>query len=193
MSKNMEGKLDFLRECMSDPALVQRPIPIDQFGKAFCIVCAYKPCVRSRANTMLFTERVANWEDRMFRKVPRAPENDERYAQIRGKRFLTVEEPLIVNTDPESVPTVEQPPEAPVHSTPPQPTKPPIQIIPVPPAAAPLVMTQQSPPVAAPHQGEPTLNNTPFQGGIVLPGKPEDKKEDQFVEPGSTFTFGEDE
>jgi hypothetical protein len=50
-------------------------------------------------------------------------------------------------------------------------------------------MTQ---PVIAPQQ-EPSLNNTPFQGGIVLPGKPNDKKEDKFVEPGSTFTFGDDE
>jgi|SRR5271157_2001056 len=193
MSKIMGDKLDFLRECMSDPALVQRPMPIDQFGQAFCIVCSNKHCVRSRATTMLFTERVANWEDRMFRKVPRAPENDERYAQIRGKRFLPVEEPIAVSTDPESVPTPEQPLEAPVHSTPPRPTEPSIQITFPSPAAAPIVMTQPPPPVAAPHQGEPTLDNTPFQGGIVLPGKPEDKKEDQFVEPGSTFTFGEDE
>lgn len=142
---------------------------------------------------MIFTERVANWEDRMFRKVPRATENDERYAQIRGKRFQSVEEPIAVNVHSESVPTPEQPPEIPVHSTPHKPTEPPDQTTPPLPAAIPSVMTQQPPPTAAPHHGEPALNNTPFQGGIVLPGKPDDKKEDKFVEPGSTFTFGEDE
>jgi len=57
------------------------------------------------------------------------------------------------------------------------------------PPAPPPVMTH---PVIAPQQ-EPSLNNTPFQGGIVLPGKPVDKKEDKFLEPGATFTFGEDD
>jgi hypothetical protein len=50
-------------------------------------------------------------------------------------------------------------------------------------------MTQ---PVIPPQQKEPTLDNTPFQGGITLPGKPVDVKEDKVLNPGATFTFGDE-
>ena len=142
---------------------------------------------------MLFTERVANWEPRMFSKVPRAADDDENYARIRAKNFQSVREPLVVNTPPETAPVPAKPPETPVHFTPMTPTAipdlEPSVPEPTPEPASELVMTQQ---VSVPKQ-EPTLNNTPFQGGIVLPGKPVDKKEDKFVEPGATFTFGDDE
>jgi hypothetical protein len=186
-------KTDFLKECMSDPALVSQPIPIDQFSRSFCVVCGYKPCVRSAASGMIFTERVANWKSRMFTDVPRASDNDPNYARIRAKNFQNLNEPLVVNVQPE-VPLVHSEPSGPpVHSTPPEPTEPPVQVVQTPPAVPPLVMTHPVPPPGAQQQGEPTLTNTPFQSGMVLPGKPVDKKEDKFVEPGAIITFGEDE
>jgi hypothetical protein len=196
-----DEKADYLRECMSDPALVSQPIPIDQFSRAFCVVCGYKPCVRSRANTMVFTERVATWQPRLFTNVPRADDNDPNYARIRAKNFQSVDEPLVVNTQTVAAPAPTQAPapqplEPPIHSTPDRPTESPVQQVQTPPAPVPLVAqpapVTQAASVSAPHQ-EPTLDNTPFAGGIVLPGKPVDKKEDKFVEPGSTFTFGDDD
>jgi hypothetical protein len=199
---NHEPKGDFLKECMTDPALVARSVPIDQFCQTYCVVCSYKPCVRSRANQMIFTERVANWRPRMFTQVPRAADDDENYAKIRAKNFQNVGEPLVVNfpsfpdpAPPTSDPTPEQPAGAPLHFTPMTPTEPAILEAPEPPPADPPapkpapVMTQ----TVAALQQEPTLNNTPFQGGIVLPGKPVDKQEDKFLEPGATFTFDEDD
>lgn len=202
-----DEKTDFLRECMTDPALVSQPIPIDQFSRAFCVVCGYKPCVRSRANTMVFTERVANWRLRLFTNVPRADDNDPNYARIRAKRFQSTEEPLVVNVHTEAATPSEpspapapQPSDAPVHSTPPRPTEHEAPPAPTPPAPVPLAALNTSLPASltqapitnAPQQ-TPTLDNTPFAGGIVLPGKPVDKKEDKFVEPGATITFGEDD
>jgi hypothetical protein len=131
---------------------------------------------------MLFTERVATWEARLFTHVPRAADNDENYARIRAKNFQSVREPLVVNLPAEVPPVQEKPLEEPLHFIPPTPTNE------VPMVTPPTIMQ----PVISTQQEEPTLNNTPFQGGIVLPGKPEDKKEDKFIEPGSTFTFGEE-
>ncbi len=184
-------KADFLRECMSTPGLMVRPIPIDQFCQAFCVVCSQKDCIRSRANTMIFTERVTNWKDRWFLKVPRASETDENYAHIRAKRFIPIEDGIVFNTtldhvtasSEESSNPAEKPVEAPVHSIVDESTKPVTEII------TPSAPREQPPVV---RKEVPTLNNTPFAGGIVLPGKPVDKGTDQFIEPGATFTF-EDE
>ncbi len=184
-----ESKSDFLRECMSDPALVERPLPIDQFCQAFCVVCSQKACTRSRAHTMLFTERVATWKTRLFDNVPRAAENDENYARIRAKNFQSLEGPLVVNSpsEPKVMPVFrEKPAETPVHSDPIRPTE-----IPVP-DPAPPTQAQPAPPTHMVQSPEPSIDNTPFQGGIVLPGKPVDKKVDKFVEPGGTFTFGDE-
>ncbi len=185
---NQDPKSDYLKECMTDPALVSGTVPIDQFCQTFCVVCSYKPCTRSRANHMLFTERVANWRPRMFTEVPRAADDDENFARIRAKNFQSVGEPLIVNTQPEPSPVPEKPAEAPLHFISMTPTEPVLEAAPAP-APPPPAMTH---PVVATQQ-EPSLNNTPFQGGIILPGKPVDKKEDKFLEPGATFTFGEDD
>jgi hypothetical protein len=186
-----EQKSDYLKECMTDPALIDRTVPIDQFCQAYCVVCAYKPCVRSRANQMIFTERVANWKLRMFTNVPRASESDENYATIRAKNFQTVEESLVIGTHQEQAKTPEQPPEMPIHFTPIESTTTPAEIPPSPasPSPMPPVITR---PANAPRQ-QPTLNNTPFQGGVILPGKPVDKDQDQKIDVGGTFTFGDDE
>src|SRR5512135_2096050 len=152
-----DEKADFLRECMTDPALVSQPVPIDQFSRAFCVVCAYKPCVRSRANTMVFTERVANWVPRMFTQVPRAADDDPNYARIRAKNFQSVNEPLVVEVqpevpvqpEPEAAPMQTQPPEPPVHSEPPRPTESPVQSVSTPQAPVPLAASPVIPEPAA--------------------------------------------
>ena len=196
-----DQKSDYLRECMTDPALVSGAMPIDQFSQVYCVVCSYKPCVRSRANHMLFTERVANWLPRMFTQVPRAADDDERYARIRAKNFQSVEAPLTVNTRPLHVPEFvsiqDKPSEAPVHSIPitsteppaPAPALSPVETLEAPVMTQPVIAPQL---VVTPQQTEPTLNNTPFQGGIILKGKPVDNKEDKVLDPSGTFTFGDD-
>jgi hypothetical protein len=189
---------DYLRECMTDPALVNQPVPIDQFSRIYCVVCGYKPCVRSRANTMVFTERVANWRPRLFTEVPRAEDSDPNYARIRAKNFQSVDEPLAISNGEafaKNFAPIPQPTEPLAYFEPDRPAEPIAHQILTPPSipstSQPLPLT---PPVSvnAPHQ-EPTLDNTPFGGGIILPGKPVDKKEDKLMDPGSTFTFGDDE
>lgn len=173
-------KSDFLRECMSDPALVERPMPIDHFAQAFCIVCSQKECTRSRSNTMLFTERVSTWKSRLFDNVPRADDNDTNYGRIRAKNFQSVEDPIIINTEsvriPEQIPVLK-----PEEDKFPTVTKNENQSTNI--CIEPSVLVVQN--------KEPELNNTPFQGGIIISGKPIDKTEDKIMEPGSTFTFEE--
>ena len=183
MSKN-EPKADFLRECMSDPALVQKPLPIDQFCRMFCVVCGQKVCSRSRASTMIFTERVANWKTRLFDEVPRAADNDENYARIRAKNFQNIEAPISIGQRfQEPAPKIEQPMTE-------------VQSEPIHQSIAPLEEKIPEPIIrnAAPqHVDTPIMNNTPFLGGITLPGKPVDDKTDKFIEPGATFVFDSDE
>jgi hypothetical protein len=61
--------------------------------------------VRSAAGS-LFNKRVNEWEDRLFLKVPRADDNDNRYDAIRAKHFISIEpDPIKVYSIPnESIP-----------------------------------------------------------------------------------------
>jgi hypothetical protein len=181
---NSDQKADYLRECMSDPALVQKPLPIDQFSQMFCVVCGQKVCARSRASNMIFTERVATWKERLFDKVPRAADNDENYSRIRAKNFKNIEAPISIGQKP--LPTFEPLEENP-HSESSEVSEEKPQIV--------IVESKEVPaPFAAPRQTEPqVLVNTPFGAGVTLPGKPVDNKIDVFIEPGGSFTFGDDD
>lgn len=172
---NDERKADFLRECMSDPALVDRPTPIDQFCRSFCVVCGNKECTRSRANLMSFTARAAEWEDRMFNKVPRAAPNDEKFTYIRSKNFRqTNVEVLTIHSQP----ILET-----VHSNSEQEPKG-IKVE--------MAPTIDEKPASVPAKIS-VIDNTPMQAGMILPGKPVDKKEDQFLQSGSSFSFESDD
>jgi hypothetical protein len=193
---------DYLRECMSDPALVQGPTPIDEFSKAFCIRCIQKDCTRARLNGSLFARRVETWKTNLFDSPPRAKDDDPRYQSIRAKRFLQTANEVVelrqggVNYE---VQTREMPeiPAAlrrePVVAAP--------EPVPSPaPVPEPVVQTQTAPVDLAPPPPPPppppapvrdaSFQNTPFEQGTVLPGgQPQEK----VTEVGGSFTFGSDE
>ncbi len=179
-------KVDYIRECLEDPALVSQAVPLDEFNKVICMRCGNRQCTRSRANNMMFDSRVANWRSNWFLNVPRAVENDPNYANIRAKNFQQVNKEVLevgrataqmmpipfTRPDPEpeqlaatdDSPPAEQP-VTPTPATPPRPRDP------------------DSPGIS------PVITNTPFQQGIVLPGKPKETSE-VHAESGSSFTFG---
>lgn len=202
------AKADFLKECISDPALVEpgKTVPIDAFTKAYCLRCDNRECARSGANNMAFDDRVKNWQERLFRNPPRARPDDPVFANIRTKNFAPVTAPLSVQGNagfvPVPAPTLVQPP--------PPPPPPPAVEIPSPEAeAAPepaQAVVHEASGTSDDHQPQPQdlptkqgynqgtrPANTKFQQGAVLPGGPQGSPKDRIVEPGATFTFGEDE
>lgn len=74
---------DFLRECMADV----KNVPIDEFNKAFCLVCANRECTRARANTSLFNIRTTNWEKDLFLNIPRLEESNPVAKEIIAKWY----------------------------------------------------------------------------------------------------------
>ncbi len=199
-------KTDFLRECMSDPALTQGPVPIDEFQKAYCVRCIQKDCERARLNGSLFARRTATWKEVLFDKPPRAADDDPRFASIRGKKFLQLagdvtsvrqggvnyevqerEMPAALRRPEVTTPAPLEPeltpptPATTIVASPPPPPQAPDPAPPPPPDTAP-----QTRPVAPPAP----MQNTPFEQGTVLPGgKPAEK----IVEVGGSFTFGGDD
>lgn len=194
---------DYLRECMSDPALVQGPTPIDEFGKAFCIRCIQKDCTRARLNSSLFARRAETWKENLFDNPPRAKDNDPRYQDIRAKRFLQTAQEVIelrrggVNYEVQTREMPDLP--AALRKEPTPPAEPPLEpaplpVTPVQTQAAPLDLDPPAPPPAPPPPAPPAhsapFHNTPFEQGTVLPGgKPAEK----ITEVGGSFTFGSDE
>ncbi len=75
---------DYLRECMES---VGNP-PIDAMTKNWCLHCAERGCERAGAKKLSFDGRVATWRERLFLNVPRADEEDPRYDNVRGRKFL---------------------------------------------------------------------------------------------------------
>lgn len=182
----MRSTVDFLKECMTDPALAKAgPIPIDAFSRAYCIVCANRECSRSALGSMSFDVRVANWHKDMFESVPRADESDKKFDALRNKKFLQVhaDVPEITLQRPQRFEVVieEQPaPATPASAPAPAPETPATSV--------PAPKTPATPQTAA---GE--LENTPFAQGTVLPGEPARKdadEQDVIMNPGGTFTFG---
>jgi hypothetical protein len=198
---------DFLRECMSDPALVQGQVPIDEFNKAYCVRCVQKECARAGLNGSLLARRAATWHTNLFEKPPRAAEDDPRYQSIRAKKFLqtssevvelrnngvnyevqTREMPEALRKNPPEPPAFDPPPPAPVWAAEPVPPAPePVQAIPEPVLDAPSVPPAVSAPPVRPVDAPP--QNTPFEQGTVLPGGSSEKT----VEVGGSYVFGSDE
>jgi hypothetical protein len=184
-------KVDFLQECMSDPALVAGPVPIDAFMQAYCLVCANRACGRAGTNNMSFDRRTANWEKDLFTNVPRASDDDPNFRGIREKKFLPVQQrievpgsPVFMNVTPPTVAAQQVVPSA-VHFSKPEPVQAPSE-----PTVAPVEVKQApATPIAATPQRE--LANTPFQQGMVLPGAV--KPKEIITQPGTTFTFGDDD
>lgn len=111
---------DYLNECMSE----FRNIAIDQFNKAYCLVCANADCSRSRANNTLFQIRTANWEKDLFIDPPKLEPQDPIAVSIINKWYKASEE---VGTAPPVKPSsfVATPPASEPEKTsslPPEPT-----------------------------------------------------------------------
>ena len=201
---------DFLRECMTDVGNV----PLDEFNRVFCRLCARRECARSGLNNSVFDRRVEGWQDKLFTNPPRADPDDPKYANIRAKKFLPIASPSVevksftnvpVITPEHERPPPEVPPEparveppeparvepAPVPSVPDlEPEAPePVPEAPEPVPEAPELEIPAPVPVRAPqrHVAQPA-ENTPFAQGTVLPGG----ESENVVEPGSTFVFGDD-
>src|SRR5271157_4373925 len=90
VSFNVVNRLDFLKECMTDPALVPRgPVPINEFNRVYCLRCGRAECSRSAGSNLAFTNRALNWKHDLFEAPPRADENDPMFADIRAKKFIS--------------------------------------------------------------------------------------------------------
>lgn len=183
----MREKADFLKECMTDPALTKAgPMPLDLFNRSYCVVCANRECSRSGLGSASFDVRATNWRKDMFDSIPRADEADPEYARIREKNFLTVDRgvPEVSMT---TAPSPAQRFEVSIHEAPGPAPK---DEVPPSPEVRPEPQTQSA--VVQPRTPGPESENTPFVQGTVLPGGPPrpDQSKDTVLSPGGTFTFG---
>lgn len=192
----MGQKPDYLRECMSDVP----GVPIDDFNRNWCVVCTNSGCSRSSANGLAFTRRAENWKEDLFLNVKRASDDDPKYASIRSKTFGTPV-PSYDITAPAPAPAPAPKWFAPVaveeergeeEEAPPD-TEPspetagaqgPEPVAPMTPAVQPVPAVQPAPATGSP--------NTPFSQGTVLTGSPS-QRTDVVMQPGQTYTFGDDE
>lgn len=174
---------DFLKECMSDVGQA----PLDEFNRAFCVRCQNPECVRSGGNHSLFNKRVSGWREAMFDRVPRAADDDPRYAQIRAKRFLPIGEPR-----PHATVSTAKPPVISAEKMPAPRAPEPVPDPSVPEVGASVTVEEPQPqpqpqPVVRPAIRPATdVQNTPFIQGTVLKGG------DPVEKPGSTFTFDDE-
>jgi hypothetical protein len=175
-------KPDYLRECMSD---VPRA-PIDEFNARYCVICANRDCLRAGAlNRLSFDKRVQSWRKDLFDEVPRAAEDDPRFAGHRSKRFIVLQ-----SADAPSVTGSWSRPAEAVAPAQPQPAEAPVAIHATPDAPAPVdeptAVPAADPVRAAPRQP----GNTPFVQGAFI-GRPPAKEPDAGeIGNGGTFTFG---
>lgn len=189
----MNFKTDYLKDCISDVgSKLGRMVPIDDFNRAFCIVCVNSECSRSKSNNLKFEYRVSNWEDTLFNNVSRANSEDPEFEHIRIKKFLPMENKntYVMETLPDLTP-VDPPPKT---ETEPEPE--PDQ-----------VMAQNtenlegientgdtgdienkiSVPQSAPL---PQQTNTEFKQGTMLPGS---SSKEVSLDPGQVFVFDDEE
>ncbi len=191
----MSSKADFLKDCLSDPALVQGPIPIDEFTRVYCLRCQSRECSRSRANGMLFDQRVGNWQEKLFINPAQAKEGDPGFDHLRNRNFLpiipgvstTANSGFVSREQPSRFvepPTAKAPDSSPSDAMdlvwgPVENAEDAVEVEP-PPSAPPTV------PTVPPSDG---LENTPFQQGQMLPGAP---PQEIILQPGQSFTLGDD-
>jgi hypothetical protein len=181
-------KSDYLKDCMSEVG----NIPLDQFNLIFCRRCGNQECTRSRLNNS-FQTRVQTWEDRLFKSPPRADDDDPRFSNIRAKKFLPVGRQSYEIHTTQNIPIIPlkeetSKPPAPIQPPAPTPVQPP-PVQPPPTQSQPKPQPKPPPtPVAPPPVSPPNIGNTEFNQGTMIGGQTE-----KILEPGGTFTFGDDE
>lgn len=180
-------KNDFLKECMSDPALVKpgASVPIDDFNKSYCIVCANRECTRSISNNMAFDKRVQNWQNDLFINPPRASDDDPKFVNIRNKNFAPAGHRIEIPGSPnfisvQSKAQVESPPRIETLDN---------AVIQIPSRFSPQPVNESASENRQAVQA--VQDNTNFSQGVILPGKDKEKKEN-VDQPGSTFTFDDE-
>jgi hypothetical protein len=162
-------QLDLYAECNLGQA------PEELFRSECCSRCVNPDCTRSMYGKTHFEDRVQNWHERLFTKVPRMLPDDERFGKIAGQRFLLID-PVSPGTasawvdprDLEAKPMIQVPRSLPAAvSTP----------VPPPVAVAPEPVAQPEPP-QPPAPQEPlaprtqlATTNTPVKKGQMLGGK----------------------
>jgi hypothetical protein len=176
--------MDYLKECIVDPALVSGPTPIDQFSRFYCVRCARTDCSRSIGNNFSLAKRAKNWHHDLFEAPRRASENDQTFAHIRAKLFISAPEQLSVSTKVFSEVPDKKPPEPTIVAK----TEPPIPVPPAPPI--PELETPIQPPIPATAAVPTPQTNTPFSQGTTLGGAPE-SSQDVILEPGGVYKFGQ--
>ncbi len=179
------GKPDFLKDCISDPALVTpgQPVPIDAFVKHYCIRCGNRACERAGSNNMAFDKRVQNWHENLFVNPPRADDSDTSFSQIRAKNFAPSGPKLEVQGSSGFVTIGKQ------NSVPSIPVPTITQVEPLARVIQPVEVLE---PVVVP-EAQIGASNTPFKQGTLLPGAPPLKEivKEVAVKTGVEFTFDE--
>jgi hypothetical protein len=170
----MTNLVDYLRECISDPALVKGPMPIDEFNKCYCVRCIRTDCTRSTGNNLGFMRRVKNWRHDLFEAPPRAADNDPSFNTIRAKQFIQVSEHSNSNV---YIPTFVS-----IEASPKQ-TEPELIQPKIPESTKQPEQTLSTPTI--------TQINTPFIQGTILYDEQKIPQTPQNIElnPGGTFTF----
>lgn len=163
-------------------------IPIPEFEAMYCGRCAQPECSRSQHGKSRFDQRVQNWQERLFTKVPRMDPKDPRFELVSAKNFKMIDVgPSVViggssawldaHTPSTPAPAEDEPapdtdpmsPPEPAQPSPTDPIPPPLHEASAPLPASPLAAG----PPAAPAPRHVLLMNTPNQpGGRMLPGAP---------------------
>ena len=183
-------KVDYLKECMSDPALnATGNIPIDLFNKSYCIVCANRECARSALNNTSFDVRALSWKEKLFTKVPRAEESDQNYNRIRDKKFISING-LSKNTpyeiqSYEPIQTDIISDEQPINEDSNKIQEPESE-------SEPKLELEEPKPLVQEQSTQLEINqefyNTPFNQGTIL----KDNSKEKILEPGSSYTFDDE-
>lgn len=183
----MNSKIDFLKDCISDVSgKLGRMVPIDDFNRAFCIVCVNNECARSKSSNLKFEHRVNNWQKNYFDEVPRADGQDPKFESIRIKRFISPGDQNVYvmssETIPQSIPETSNSesiePELETTNS---------------------EQDQMPQPLIEPKNEESSViepkvpegqTNTEFIQGTMLPGSP---SKDISLDPGQVFVFDDEE
>lgn len=147
----MADRQDYSRQCAADMGGVDT----ETLEQAWCHRCIQVECVRSGlGKASRFEDRVVNWHERLFEKIPRMAQNDPRFLTIARQGFATIDvgpTPELRSTsswhDPRDL---MQPAVAP--TPPPPPAPPPVRFVaePAPPPAPPVVVEPAQAPEPAP-------------------------------------------
>lgn len=84
----MADRQDYSRQCSADMGGADE----SQLEQNWCNRCIQVECVRSGlGKASRFEDRVSNWHERLFEKIPRMAQNDPRFLAIARQGFATID------------------------------------------------------------------------------------------------------